>query len=58
MSKKIDKEYFSLIEVAVKVGLSHGTVMSHVRQGLLKTVIIGKNTKRVTKADLEDYIKK
>jgi excisionase family DNA binding protein len=56
MNKK--KDYYALKEVANIVGISHSTIMKHVREGLLKTVTIGKTTKRVTKEDLENYIKR
>lgn len=56
MNKK--KDYYTLKEVANMLTISHLTVMKHARDGLLKTVTIGKKTKRVTKEDLENYIKR
>jgi excisionase family DNA binding protein len=56
MNKK--KDYYTLKEVATLLNMSHLTIMRHSREGLLKTVTIGKTTKRVTKEDLENYIKR
>jgi excisionase family DNA binding protein len=56
MNKK--KDYYTLKEVAGLTNLSHSTIMRHVRENVLKTVTIGKTTKRVTKEDLENYIKR
>jgi excisionase family DNA binding protein len=56
MNKK--KDYYSLKEVANMLGISHSTVMRHVRDNILQTVTIGKTTKRVTKEDLDNYIKR
>lgn len=56
MNKK--KDYYTLKEVASITGLSHTTIMKHARENTLKTVIVGKSTKRVTKEDLDNYIKR
>ena len=56
MNSKKQKEFYTLKEVANLLNLTHTTVMRHAREGILKTVIIGKSTKRVTKQSLDEYI--
>jgi excisionase family DNA binding protein len=58
MNSKKQKEYYTLKEVANLLNLTHTTVMRHARENILKTVIIGKSTKRVTKQALEEYTNK
>jgi excisionase family DNA binding protein len=55
MNSKKQKELYTLKEVASITGLTHTTIMRHARENVLKTVIVGKSTKRVTKQALEEY---
>jgi excisionase family DNA binding protein len=56
MAETPSEDYFTIKEVAAKVGLNYYTVHSHIKQGFLTVEKIGRSN-RVSKENLETYLK-
>lgn len=52
MTQKIEKEYFSIAELATYSGISTHTLRRMIKDGVLKAVIIGKSV-RVKRSDFD-----
>ena len=56
--EKVEQQYFTVREVALKLNLSPVTVREMIKKGIIKAISFGERSLRVDKGLLEDYIER